>query len=78
MLIVPAGTLIVSGTSLVASEAASAVRRLTHCFVPALQAGVVASLLPLVTVQVSAEAGAATANAANPAMSAARRRIERH
>ena len=44
MLIVPAGTLITSGTSLVASEAASAVRRLTHVCASALQAGVVASL----------------------------------
>ncbi len=75
MLIVPAGTLMVSGTSFVASEAASAVRRLTHVCRSGLQAGVVASLLPLVTVQVSACAGAATTSAASPAMRAARTRI---
>ena len=53
MLIVPAGTLIVS-TGRVPFAATSAVRRLTQVWAVVLHAGVVASLEPLVTVHVSA------------------------
>ncbi len=69
--IVPAGTLIVSAGR-VSVAAAIAARRLGH--VVPVQAAV-ESLEPLVTVNVSAWAGAASASAANPAVRAARKRI---
>ena len=72
--IVPAGTLITSASSLVASEAAIAVRRLTHVCAVALQAGVVASLDPSVTVHVSAQAGAAASETASTASGTANSR----
>src|SRR5262245_45223942 len=74
MPIVPAGTLMMSAMSFVDSDAAMAARRLTHVCAVALHE-VVASLDPLVTVHVSAWAGAASASAATPAVRAARRRI---
>jgi hypothetical protein len=78
MLIVPAGTLIVSVGRL-AFAAVIAVRRLTQVCAVTLQAGVVASLDPLVTVHVSAWAGAATASDASTARRAVRTRIfKRH
>ncbi len=74
MVIVPAGTSITSATSLVASEAASAARRLTHVCAVALQAGVEASLDPSVTVHVSARAGPAASRMASTARGTANRR----
>src|SRR3954447_16138291 len=74
-LIVPAGTLIVSGVLLVPSAAAIAVRRLKHVWAVAVPAGVVASLEPLVTLHVSAWAGAANASAASTAREAVPKRI---
>ena len=76
MSISPAGTLMMSAISLVASEAAIAERRLGQLCVSVLQP-VPASPVP-VTCQVSACAGEATASAASPAMNTARTRTRRH
>ena len=72
MLITPAGTLIVSAISFVASEAAIAARRLWHMCVSGLHVAAVARSRS--TFHVSAWAGEATASAASPAMKTARTR----
>ena len=79
MLITPAGTLIVSAISLVASEAAIAARNVAQSFVVVLHVGRIGSPVP-VTFQVSACAEAARVNEASPARHSAptRRFTARH